>query len=290
MIMKQLLSIQSAVLHGYVGNEAAALIYAMLGIDAARIDTIQLAAHPGHGPAHPTMLAAPDLEILLQDYCRLPAAAGLRALHSGYLATPEQGISLSHALPKLRQAAGDTLLYLLDPVLGDGGKFYVSETIATIMHDTLLPEAQIITPNSFELEVLSGMTVNDLATAERAAHRLLESGPTICLATGLSEDGAKRSSKIVDMLVVKDQPPQVFYNQSQADADRSITGISDSNVLGAGISGAGDCLAALFLGFHLLGKSPNDAAAKATSITHQIIASADDQHDMPLFRNRHLLG
>ena len=272
--MKQILSIQSAVLHGYVGNETAALIYPALGFGLARIDTVRLAAHPGHGPMQPAILSAAHLKMLLNDFCQLPTTSKLHALHSGYLASPEQGERLAAALPHLSNSASQDFIYLLDPVLGDGGQFYVAETIADVMRSALLPQAQIITPNAFELSVLSGVDVSDLASAERAARQLLAKGPHICLATGLTDKHQAGGSDIIDMMVIKDEAAHHYYNKSQS----------------RGISGAGDCLAALLLGFYLSGKSPAEAASRATSITHDIIASADDHHDMPLFAFRHLIS
>ena len=276
--MKQLLSLQSAVLHGCVGNEAAALIYPALGLDIARIDTVKLAAHPGHQDAHPVRLEASELQALLSDFINLPAAHGVRALHSGYLASPDQGRVLAETLPQLQSKTADRLIYLLDPVLGDSGQFYVHETIADIMRESLMTKADIITPNGFELSVLSGVEVRDFTSAEKAAQLLLAAGPKICLATGLSDDIADPQKPVVDMLLVDGEKPQFFYNQH----------ISDDRPSG-GVSGAGDCLAALFLGLHLSGSSIQEAAQTASHITQTIMARAVDRRDMPLFDNRHLM-
>lgn len=265
--MRSLLSVQSSVLHGYVGNESAALIYTALGIEIARIDTINLAAHPGHLVPSASPLSATALRHLLSQFSTMPAAKYLRAIHSGYLASADQADALSTCLSDLRDASDDTFTYLLDPVLGDSGKFYVDEAIASVMRAKLLPVAQIVTPNAFELSVLSGKTVFDVESAIQAAMILLKAGPDICFATGIRHD-----DQIADILVMKDGTICQFHNPAQE----------------IGISGAGDCLAALFFGLYLTGSDAKMAAEQASATTRHIMRNATDNRDMPLFSNRHL--
>ena len=267
--MKQLLSLQSSVLHGYVGNETAALIYPLLDISMARIDTIHLAAHPGHLTQNAEQFSDHDIIRLLRSFCTLPAAKALTAVHSGYLATAEQALALSATLPDLRKSSEGTISYLLDPVLGDSGKFYVDASIADIMRENLLPKAQIITPNAFELSILSGRDIHDTPSAIEAAQSLLDIGPDICLATGIKDD-----DHIIDILTLKDGHSYSFSNPIEAKS----------------VSGAGDCLAATFFGLCLSDMDPVLAAERASTATHQIIASADDKRDMPLFAHRHLFS
>ena len=265
--MKTLLTLQSSVLHGYVGNETAAVIYPSLGIEIARIDTIDLTAHPGHLTEAAAPLSDARLHELLQGFCSLPAAASLKAVHSGYLATTAQATCLASCLSALRNSSDSPVIYLLDPVLGDSGKFYVDESIASVMRDNLLPQAQIITPNAFELSILSGKRITDAHSAIEAGRDLLQIGPDICLATGI-----KTADAISDILILKDGTSYHFHAPAHKD----------------GVSGAGDCLAALFFGLYLTGSDVKIAAEQASATTRHIMSKATDSRDMPLFSNRHL--
>lgn len=265
-------SVQSSVLHGFVGNETAALIYPKLGLHLARLDSIKLPAHPGHQTNDITLsakslLAAEDLADLIAQFRQLPHISHLAALHSGYFAQADQATALATELQPIKQAK-PSLLYLLDPVLGDHGRFYVDRAIAEAMRDHLLPLADIVTPNAFELSILTARAIPTLEAAEAAARQLLQAGPSSCLATGLAFDG-----QIYDILVERDQPALLLAAPAQPH----------------GASGAGDCLAALFLGYHLAGLSRSDAARTASQITQALMAAADDPRDLPLFTHQHLI-
>ena len=265
-------SVQSSVLHGFVGNETAAMIYPKLGLHLARLDSIKLPAHPGHQSEEirlsaKSLLSADDLAHLIADLRKLPTITHLAAIHSGYFANAGQAAALATELRALKQDR-PALLYLLDPVLGDHGRFYVDKAIADAMRDNLLPLADIITPNAFELATLTSTEISSLDAAETAARQLLNAGPSACLATGLLFDG-----QIYDLLVEKDKPALRLAAPAQPQ----------------GASGAGDCLAALFLGYHVTGLSPADAARKASQITQALIAVADDPRDLPLFSHQHLI-
>lgn len=251
-----LLSVQSAVMWGFVGNEAASLIHARLGHHALRLDTVRLAAHPGHGCRFRHNTPAAALRGLLQDFAQLPMAGQLDAVQSGYFGAAGQPAELADFLEQAKPP-----LYLLDPVLGDNGQLYVAPQIAAAIRGKLLPHADIVTPNAFELGWLTGLAVTNLAEAEQAAAKLLEAGPGAVLATGISlPDG-----QVGDLLL-----------------SRESRALFSGPASPQGVSGAGDCLAALLLGLMLAGQPLAEAAQKASQITREMIARAPDSLDMDL--------
>lgn len=260
----RLLSVQSSVIWGFVGNEAASLVHARLGHHALRLDTVRLAAHPGHGSRFRHITAAGDMRGLLQDFAQLPVAGQLDAVQSGYFGEAGQPAELAAFLNKTKPP-----LYLLDPVLGDHGQLYVAPEIAEALRDTLVRQADIVTPNAFELSWLTGLPVTDLAEAERAAACLLESGPGAVLATGIDLPGGQ----IVDLLL--NQESRALFS---------------GPAYPQGVSGAGDILAALLLGLMLAGQPLEKAAEKASHITRDMIARAPNSRDMDLANQLELVS
>ncbi len=251
-----LLSVQSAVIWGFVGNEAASLVHARLGHNALRLDTVRLAAHPGHGCQFRHITPPAGMRGLLQEFAQLPIAGRLDAVQSGYFGAAGQPGELADFLEQAKPP-----LYLLDPVLGDHGQLYVAPEITEAIRERLLPHADIVTPNAFELGWLTGLTVTNIAEAEKAAACLLEAGPGAVLATGISlPDG-----QVGDLLLSR-QGRALFSGPARPQ----------------GVSGAGDSLAALLLGLMLTGQPLAEAAQTASHITREMIARAPDSLDMDL--------
>lgn len=252
----RLLSVQSGVIWGHVGNEAASLVHARLGHQAMRLDTVRLAAHPGHGSRWRHITPPDQMAGLLQDFAQLPVAANLDAVQSGYFGDPGQPEILARFLDQTRPP-----LYLLDPVLGDDGELYVQPDIAEAITGQLLARADIITPNAFELSWLAGQPVTNQNEAEAAAAMLVKRGPRAVLATGIVLPGGQ----VGDLLATGGQF-ELFSGPASA----------------SGVSGAGDVLAALLLGLMLAGQPLSQAARKASQITRQMIERAPDSKDLAL--------
>ena len=151
--MKTILSIQSAVSIGAVGNTMANMVLAAMGHHIARVDTIQLAAHPGYG-----FVAGGSLQH--QDFADLIAGLDgfigqtIEGVMTGYMAHADQTKAMGGLLAKIKASHPD-LPVLIDPAIGDHGRLYVDETIAKGMEIHLSCHADIITPNRFELEYFS---------------------------------------------------------------------------------------------------------------------------------------
>jgi len=179
------LSIQSHVAYGHVGNSAAILSLQRLGLDVFAVHTVQLAHHPGYGAWRGHHVEPERIDEILSGLCQIGALRRCAALLSGYLGQPGVGDPLLRALQALRRERPDSL-YLCDPVIGDDDAgVFVAAGVPELLRDRLVPEANIITPNRFELAWLAGHQVRDLDAALAAATALRAQGPSIVIATGL---------------------------------------------------------------------------------------------------------
>ena len=179
------LSIQSQVAWGHVGNSAATLPLQRLGFDVIAINTVQLAHHPGHGSWCGYKVEPERVAQILEGVVRRGALGRCGAIISGYLGEAAVGAIVLDAVAALR-AARPGALYLCDPVIGDDGPgVFVSSGIPELIRDALVPAADVVTPNRFELAFLSSLPVTTLAEARRAAGALRTRGPRLVVATGL---------------------------------------------------------------------------------------------------------
>ncbi|KAG8860356.1 putative pyridoxal kinase [Tulasnella sp. 330] len=169
---RRVLSIQSHVSSGFVGNRAATLVLQLLGWDVDTINTVQYSNHAGYGRGGGPKTDASQIKAIF---------AGLKAnglirysrLLTGYAPGSEVLGSIEVHIQEMK-ATTPSLIYVLDPVMGDDGRLYVDTDVVPIYRDNLLPLATIITPNWFEVEMLTKIplnTVADLRTALRILHK-----------------------------------------------------------------------------------------------------------------------
>ena len=243
-----ILSIQSNVMHGYVGNRACLPFYQAFGIESEHLDTVRLAAHPGHGTSARDILDGAVMTALFDDYLALPDRQAPEAIHIGYFGALDQ-IAPTAQLVKTLKARAPSTVVLLDPVFGDHGKAYVRDEIITSICEHLLPLADIITPNQFELALLSDRTITDESDAQHALEALHQKTNATIMATGLYREGM-----IFDALY----DGRVHHTISHPPKD-------------LGVSGSGDVFASLFLSSLITGASDYEALQQASSLTHNMI-------------------
>ncbi|MEO1397596.1 MAG: EAL domain-containing protein [Pseudomonadota bacterium] len=151
--------ISSHVVRGTVGNRAAAFALETLGHPVWAVPTITLSWHPGHiaKAGLPTRLTAtPDeFSALLSSLQTAPWLPEVGGVLSGYLGNAEQADAIASLVDAAR-LANPALVYAADPVIGDQDRLYVPQSVAEAVRDTLLPKADIVTPNPFELAWLMG--------------------------------------------------------------------------------------------------------------------------------------
>lgn len=248
--MPRILSIQSWVATGHVGNAACLLPLQLLGMEVDAIHTVQFSNHPGHGAFTGRATPATEVAELIAGLAGHGVLARCDGVLSGYLGQAAIGQEILKAVAMMR-AAKPRGLYCCDPVMGDDGRAYVHADVARFFATTALGEADILTPNQFELEYLAGGPVQSwreaAGTAQGLRARLRAGGPRVVLVTSLRTQETPDAA--LDMLLACDG------GTYRLRAPR----------LSARFSGAGDTLAALMLAHSLAGLEPAAAASRAAS-------------------------
>ena len=194
--------LSSHVVRGTVGNRAAAYALEVMGFPVWIVPTVILPWHPGHGPSERIVPASAQFDQLINDLASAQWLNEVGGVLSGYLGNRDQVVAVANLVTKIKQV-NPNALYTLDPVIGDApqdgeGRLYVSEEQATAMRDFLLPLADMITPNPFELGWMSAQsTPKTLDQIHNTANNL--DVPTT-LATSAP---AMMRSKIGNLLVQK---------------------------------------------------------------------------------------
>jgi pyridoxine kinase len=248
--MPTVLSLQSRVAYGHVGNAASVFPLQRLGIEAWALDTVAFSNHTGHGRWRGSVVPASEIASLFEGIAALGVLPGIDAVLSGYLGDATTGPVLLNIVERVR-AANPRALFCVDPVIGDVDTgSYVTEGIAEFFRDRALALADIATPNHFELEYLVGGRVASLPAAAEAAAALRARGPGIVLVTSL--DAA---------------PDQVTMLASGPDGAWAV----ETPRLPVVLNGCGDVTAALFLGHLLRGQSLPDALALTAAAIFAVI-------------------
>jgi pyridoxine kinase len=250
-----ILSIQSAVSYGHVGNSAAVFPLQRLGFEVWPIDTLQFSNHPGYGAFRGRVFEPGLVADLVAGMAERGALARCDAVLSGYLGDAATGAVVLDAVAQVK-AANPQALYCCDPVIGDSGPgIYVRGGIPEFFRARALPAADILTPNRFELEHLTGEAAATIETALAAADRLRAAGPRVVLVTSLERPDAPPD--VVEMLAV--------------DAEAGWRVVTPR--LALSVNGAGDAVAALFLGHFLKTRSTAAALGATASSIFAVLAA-----------------
>lgn len=162
---KRVLSIQSHVVSGFVGNKAATFPLQLLGWEVDAAMTVAFSNHTGYGRWGGSKFDAAHLEDI---FSALDANGLLRQSHllTGYVPGADALKVVARTVDRLR-AVNPRLVYVLDPVMGDDGRIYVSETVIPL-YKSLLPKATCATPNYFEAELLTDVRILDAQSLKLA--------------------------------------------------------------------------------------------------------------------------
>lgn len=166
-------SVQSQVVYGRVGNNVAVPTLEALGLSVAAVPTVLFSNTPHYPSMHGGPIPIEWFEGYLQDLAARGALRSLRALLVGYLGDPTQALTLLRWAHNLSRAGMNPRI-VIDPVLGDHDHgIYVDDRLVQTYSRDLLPMADGLTPNGFELEQLSGLPVHDVESVIKAARSLL---------------------------------------------------------------------------------------------------------------------
>jgi pyridoxine kinase len=167
----RVLSIQSHVVRGFVGNCSASFPLQLAGFEVDRLNTVQLSAHTGYPCVSGQRLSQAEVETLIAGLRTNGLLASYTHVLTGYTSSAAAVEAIAAAVREIR-ASNPHLRYVCDPVLGDHGRLYVPEALVPAYREHLLPLASLLTPNQFEAETLTGVRIHDRASAHRALDAL----------------------------------------------------------------------------------------------------------------------
>jgi len=250
-----LLSIQSHVTYGHVGNSAAVFPLQRLGWDVWPVHTVLFSNHPGYGAFRGAVTPVETVRAVLQGVEARGALADCDGVVTGYIGDAGLGDAILEAVAAAR-AANPAARYVCDPVMGDRhGGLYVADAIPPFMRERAIPASDAALPNHFELEVLTGRRVESLEDARAAADALRAQGPEVVVVTSLERTGAPDG--VIEMLLAAPEgawlieTPRLPFDHPP--------------------NGAGDLTAALFAGWWLAGLAPREALARTASSVFAVL-------------------
>jgi pyridoxine kinase len=252
-----ILSIQSWVSYGHVGNAAAVFPLQRLGAEVWAINTVQFSNHTGYGDWKGAAYSGHSVRDLVDGIAARGVLQRCDAVLTGYVGEADIGDAILHAVASVRRA-NPSALYCCDPVIGDVDTgVYIRPGIEDFLRAQALPAADIATPNRFEIERLTGIDCSSLPGAKQALLRLRtmlrSGGPACVLLTSLETDTT---------------PPDCIDMMTFADGGFHLL---RTPRLQLSVNGAGDATAALFLFHHLRGGSAVAALEAAGSSIHGLL-------------------
>lgn len=250
----KILSIQSHVVHGYVGNRAAVFPLQLLDFEVDNINSVQFSNQTGYKSFRGQRVNAADLSEL---FLGLKENELLNYTHilTGYVGNVEFLNKLADIIEELKNKNPD-IVYLCDPVLGDNGQLYVPEGLVKVYIDRVIPMANIITPNLFELELIYGKKINkesDIIDAIKHCHD--KGTPTVIVSSSTSFNNENSDN--------------LCLYASSKESDKIIR--IEFDRLAGSFAGTGDAFAAQFLAWNTILKDLKSACEHTISAMLHIL-------------------
>jgi pyridoxine kinase len=249
-----ILSIQSHVAFGHVGNSAAAFTMQRIGAEVWPVHTVAFSNHTGYGHWRGHVFEADMVREVVRGIAERGVLRVCDGVLSGYLGSAEIGEAILEAVAMVK-AANPAARYCCDPVIGDTGRgIFVRPGVDDFIRDRAVPAADIITPNQFELDHLSRRETKSLGQALSAVDHVHALGPKVVLVTSLRT--AETPENCVDLL--------------------ACDGAGKFRVrtprLPAVFNGAGDAIAALFFVHYLRRQDAGAALTRAASALFGVLS------------------
>ena len=245
----KILSIQSAVAYGHVGNSAAVFPLQRMGVEVLPVYTVNFSNHTGYGSWRGPMISPADVQEVIAGIGDRGVFPKIDAVLSGYQGSEGIAEVIIDAVGKIK-AENPKAIYTCDPVMGNAKSgCFVAETIPELLRSQVVPIADVITPNQFELSFLTGSEASTIESTIAAAQLAREMGPETVLVT--SVERPDRAPDTIEMMVV----------------NGAGAWLVTTPLLPLKANGSGDVTAALFTA-HLL--QTNDPA-RSLSLTAQSV-------------------
>jgi pyridoxine kinase len=248
--VKKILSIQSHVVYGYVGNKAAVYPLQYMGFDVCPIYTVQFSNHTGYGTWAGDALNHESILKIVEQLIQLGVMNDCVAVLSGYMGNGDICKSVQKAV-KLLKDHYPHITYLCDPVMGNQHCFVKPDVVDFFKHHLT---ADIITPNHYEAELLSGIKINDKHSLREIAQFFHDKkNIKIVVITGVKFDNDSHL-----MTFCSDGKNDYFVENSFIHFDYPV-------------NGTGDLFSSLFLGFYLKNYSFSDILKKSTHYLEAVL-------------------
>jgi len=244
----KILSIQSSVAYGYAGNTSAVFPLQRLGHEVWPVYTVHFSNHTGYGQWRGLVFEPDTVAEIVAGIEERGVLPECDAVLSGYQGGVEIGAVILDAVARVKAANPDAV-YCADPVMGDVERgFFVQPGVPEFIRDQVVPAADLITPNQFELEFLTGRSIATTQDLIEATDAVRARGPHTVLVTSMQTDQTPADS-VQMALAVGDEVWSV-----------------QTPLLPQYIEGAGDVSAAIFLA-RILQEGPQETlAAVADSV------------------------
>lgn len=260
----RILSIQSHVAYGHVGNAAATFALQRAGLNVISVPTVIYSNHPGHPHFTGHKLSRENLADILDGLAQNGWFGPIDAVISGYLGSSGHAATIARHLAGLKHTNPD-LIYCCDPVCGDTHTgLYVPGTIAQEIHNQLFPLADYITPNWFEFTHYLGTSNLAIGDVPAAAQTLAPKN-VLCTSVPFSE------TEIGEILTTP-------HSTAQAKSPRR------AHVP----HGSGDLFSALFVASLLKNKNAAEALNRTHAIVQHILEHSDAADELRLIENQQI--
>lgn len=248
-----ILSIQSHVSYGHVGNSAAVFPLQRIGHEVWPVHTVNFSNHTGYGQWGGELIPAAQVRNVIDGMEQRGAFERIDAILSGYQGGSDIADAIVDAVARIKEA-NPQAVYACDPVMGNAKSgCFVSDLIPPLLRDKVVPVADIITPNQFELEYLTGVPVHDTTSTLEAIAAAQEMGPDTVLVTSVRRP--ETPADAIEMIAANEQGAWLVRTPF-IDFKRN---------------GSGDVTAALFTGHYIRERDAADALARTASSVFDLI-------------------
>jgi pyridoxine kinase len=250
----KVLSIQSAVAYGHVGNSAAVFPLQRIGVEVLPVYTVAFSNHTGYGAWRGPMISPADVADVILGIEERGVFPEIDVVLSGYQGGEGIGEVILDAVARIK-AANPAAVYACDPVMGNAKSgCFVAPAIPLLLRDRVVPAADIITPNQFELGCLTNTKPDTLESTLDAVERVRASGPSTVLVTSIERPD--RPDDTIEMLAVDDAGAWIVQTP----------------LIPMKANGSGDVTAALFTAHYRASGDAADALARTVSSVYELLA------------------
>lgn len=249
----KILSIQSAVAYGHVGNSAAVFPLQRIGVEVLPVYTVNFSNHTGYGAWRGPLIAPEDVREVIAGIEDRGVFPQIDVILSGYQGGEGIADVILDAVTRVK-AANPSAVYACDPVMGNAKSgCFVAPAIPILLRDRVVPAADILTPNQFELGFLTGTEPRTLAEALASVDLIRATGPRTVLVTSVEQPD--RPDGTIEMLAVTDDGAWIVQTP----------------LIPMKANGSGDVTAALFTAHLRAGGDAADALARTTSSVFDLL-------------------